>query len=134
MARALLIDAANVIGSRPSGWWRDRSGAAGRFVDQVRAAVAAGRVEAPVIIVLEGAARLGAAESDSGGVRVVHAPGSGDDQLVSLAGDLALGQGAGWLPVLLVSADRQLGRRAAAVGAELAGPGWLYSRLDGPGE
>jgi hypothetical protein len=26
----LVIDAANVIGSRPTGWWRDRPGAAGR--------------------------------------------------------------------------------------------------------
>ena len=32
-----FIDAMNVIGSRPDGWWRDRDGAMRRLVDQVRA-------------------------------------------------------------------------------------------------
>src|SRR4051812_42987398 len=32
-----FIDAMNVIGSRPDGWWRDREGAIRRFVDTVRA-------------------------------------------------------------------------------------------------
>ena len=40
----LLIDAANVVGSRPTGWWRDRAGAARTFVDQVRAAVESGQL------------------------------------------------------------------------------------------
>ena len=31
------IDAMNVIGSRPDGWWRDREGAMRRLVDDVRA-------------------------------------------------------------------------------------------------
>ncbi|MBM3141325.1 MAG: NTP pyrophosphohydrolase, partial [Chloroflexi bacterium] len=28
----LIVDAMNVIGSRPDGWWRDRPGAARRLV------------------------------------------------------------------------------------------------------
>ena len=32
----LFIDAMNVIGSRPDGWWRDREGAMRRLVDDVR--------------------------------------------------------------------------------------------------
>lgn len=32
----VVIDAANVIGSRPTGWWRDRAGAAGVFTARVR--------------------------------------------------------------------------------------------------
>ena len=32
----LYIDAMNVIGSRPDGWWRDRDGAARRLIDQIR--------------------------------------------------------------------------------------------------
>jgi hypothetical protein len=55
----LLVDAANVIGSRPTGWWRDRAGAARTFVAQVRAAAAAGRIPTPVFVVLEGKAREG---------------------------------------------------------------------------
>ena len=31
-----MIDASNVIGSRPDGWWRDREGAARRLVDELR--------------------------------------------------------------------------------------------------
>jgi hypothetical protein len=120
----LLIDAANVVGSRPDGWWRDRAGASRSLVDRVRAAVDAGRLGAPVVVVLEGDARGGAEEGESGGVTVVHASGSGDDSLVALASE-ARGD------VTLVSADRGLRRRAEALGADVAGPGWLLALLDG---
>ena len=120
----LLIDAANVIGSRPTGWWRDRPGAALTFVERVRTAAAAGTFGEDIVVVLEGAARSGVEEGSVDGVRVVHAPGSGDDTLVAVAGDTA-GQ------VTLVSADRALRRRAEALGAQVAGPGWLLDVLDG---
>src|ERR687898_2783337 len=55
--RMLVIDAANVIGSRPTGWWRDRPGAARRFTERVRATVTAGRLDPPVTRVLDGRAR-----------------------------------------------------------------------------
>ncbi|HEU5306402.1 MAG TPA: hypothetical protein VFW97_03685 [Acidimicrobiia bacterium] len=45
----MLVDAANVIGSRPTGWWRDRAGAARRFADAVRECVRDGRIESPVV-------------------------------------------------------------------------------------
>jgi hypothetical protein len=122
--RVLLVDAANVVGSRPTGWWRDRAGAARAFVDQVRAAVDAGRLAAPVVVVVEGAARKGADAGSARGVTVVHAPGSGDDALVALVG------GAADEPVTLVTADRELRRRAAALGAEIVGPTWLLSALE----
>ena len=35
--RMFVIDAAKVIGSRPTGWWRDRPGAARRFTERARA-------------------------------------------------------------------------------------------------
>ena len=79
----LLVDAANVIGSRPTGWWKDRAGAARVFVGQVRAAVASGRIAAPVFVVLEGEARQGVPTGVVDGVTILHAPGSGDDTLVS---------------------------------------------------
>jgi hypothetical protein len=120
----LLIDAANVVGSRPDGWWRDRAGASRSLVDRVRAAVAAGRLVEPVVVVLEGDARGGAEEGESGGVTVVHASGRGDDALVAVAAE-ARGE------VTLVSADRGLRRRAEALGAAVAGPGWLLALLDG---
>src|SRR6204780_5587889 len=101
----LLIDAANVVGSRPTGWWRDRPGAAREFVERVRAAAEAERFAEFVVVVLEGAARGGVEEGIAHGVRVVHAPGSGDDTLIALASD-AGGQ------VTLVTADRALRQRA----------------------
>jgi hypothetical protein len=123
-AAVLLVDAANVIGSRPTGWWRDRAGAARAFVTQVRAAVESGRITGPVVIVLEGRARTGAPSGLDGGVTVLHADGSGDEMLVDTVArtsDQA---------IVLVSADRELRRRAEALGAEVVGPRWLLGRLE----
>ncbi|MEA2901661.1 MAG: hypothetical protein QOH36_1548 [Actinomycetota bacterium] len=124
----LLVDAANVVGSRPTGWWKDRAGAARTFVDRLRAAVADGRVPTPVVVVLEGAARRGVEEGTADGVEVVHARGEGDDTLAALATALA---GSGQV-VKLVSADRELGRRARQAGTDVVGPNWLLDRLDEP--
>ena len=119
----LLVDAANVIGSRPTGWWRDRPGAARDFVGRVRGAVQDGRIDPPVVVVLEGAARRGGGPGTVGGGTVVHADASGDDSLVDVAAG-ATGE------VTLVSADRALCRRAEALGASVRRPGWLLDLLD----
>jgi len=118
-ARVLLVDAANVVGSRPDGWWRDRPGAAARLVAGLRTAVRDGALRGPVVVVLEGAARAGAEPGTADEVQVVHASGSGDDALAGLAAPGSV----------LVSADRELGRRARAAGAEVVGPRWLLERI-----
>ncbi len=120
----LLVDAANVIGSRPDGWWRDRAGAASRFVEDLRAATSAGALHDAVVVVLEGQAKRGVVEGEADGVRVVHASGEGDDTLARLAVQA-------FEPVVLVTADRQLRERVQAEGAEVVGPRWLLERLDG---
>jgi hypothetical protein len=120
----LVIDAANVVGSRPTGWWRDRPGAARRFAEQVRAAVVAGRLDPPVTVVLEGQARRGAVESTVDGVVVVHAPGEGDDTIASLATIHD--------DVVVVTADRALAERVRVVDATVVGPSWLLDRLVDP--
>jgi hypothetical protein len=120
----LVIDAANVIGSRPTGWWRDRPGAAATFVERVRAAVRAGRLAEPVVVVLEGAARGGVQSGTADGVTVVHARGGGDEALVAVIEETTA-------PVTLVTADRGLRERAKAFGAEVSSPGWLLGALDG---
>ena len=38
----IIVDAANVMGSRPDGWWRDRAGAARRLRDQLAGLAARG--------------------------------------------------------------------------------------------
>lgn len=124
----LLVDAANVVGSRPDGWWRDRAGAAERLLR--RLAPDPGRpLTAPdgspvtrVVAVVEGRARDVSAPD---GVEVVRAQGSGDDAVVATAEALT----AEGTPVLVVTADRGLRARLPA-GAAVVGPGWLLEQLD----
>ena len=142
----LLVDAANVVGSRPDGWWRDRPGAASRLLEAlvaVRAASVLGPGRAPRVIasaevVLEGQA---VSAADPGWV-VVHRAGrgtSGDDVLVEAAERL-VAQGN---EVIAVSADRGLRDRwASLAGPRMADPGtpgsvhpvgprWLLDVLEG---
>ena len=129
----LLVDAANVVGSRPDGWWRDRAGATSRLLARLAAAsladVAFRDVE-EVVVVVEGAARDVPAPD---GVRLVRAPGSGDDALAAEAAALV----AAGRPVLAVTADRGL-RARLPEGTQVTGPGRLLDVLDrmagnGPG-
>ncbi|MEU9331718.1 NTP pyrophosphohydrolase [Streptomyces sp. NPDC048290] len=110
----VIVDAANVVGSVPDGWWRDRRGAAERLRDRLAADGVPGR-EGPVeiVMVVEGAARGVASVA---GVRVVDAPGGGDDHMVELVA-AAAGR-----PTLVVTADRELRRRVTELGAEVTGP------------
>lgn len=43
----IVVDVANVMGSRPDGWWRDRAGAALRLYDQIAELAASGRAILP---------------------------------------------------------------------------------------
>ncbi|MBD3931421.1 NTP pyrophosphohydrolase [Streptomyces chumphonensis] len=119
MTPLVVVDAANVVGSVPDGWWRDRPGAARRLRDRLAAAVAQGRVagvDTPLelVLVVEGAAR---GVEPVAGVRVLAASGSGDDAIVSLVA--AEGRGR---DVVVVTADRELRARVAAEGAATVGP------------
>jgi len=120
--QALIVDSANVVGSRPDGWWRDRAGAARRLREQLAAA------ELPqdeVVLVLEGAAREGAPAGREGRVDTIHAPASGDDAIV----EVARARVADGREVTVVTADRELRARVEAVGARTVGPSWLLDRL-----
>lgn len=118
----LVVDAANVIGSRPNGWWRDRPGAARRLAEQLRAGVCEGRLDAPIVAVFEGQARSGVDEATVDGVEVVHASGEGDDTIVAIA-EARSG-------VVVITADRELSARVRAANADVLGPRWLLDRLD----
>ena len=119
--RALVVDGANVVGSRPDGWWRDRAGAA-RRLHQAIAAADLGYDE--VVLVLEGAARAGRPAGRDGALDTVHARGSGDDAIVDRVGLLS----AAGHEVLVVTADRALRGRVAAAGGSCVGPSWLLAR------
>ncbi|MFB7917413.1 NTP pyrophosphohydrolase [Streptomyces sp. NPDC056061] len=113
----VIVDAANVVGSVPDGWWRDRRGAAERLRDALVPFAAAGLPERPgpveLVLVVEGAAR-GVAPVP--GVRVDPAPGSGDDRIVGLVA------AAEDRDRVVVTADRELRRRVEAYGARCVGP------------
>ncbi|MEV5546189.1 NTP pyrophosphohydrolase [Streptomyces sp. NPDC052309] len=113
-ALLVIVDAANVVGSVPDGWWRDRRGAAERLRDRLAEDGVPGQSgPVEIVLVVEGAAR-GVDSVPS--VRVEAAPGSGDDHMVGLVA------GAGDRPVLVVTADRELRRRVTELGAQVTGP------------
>jgi hypothetical protein len=95
-------------------------------VDQVRAAVASGRLDQPATVVLEGKSRQGAPAGTADGVTVLHARGAGDDTLVDVIAKTRD------QPITLVTADRELRRRAEALGAKTVGPRWLLRLLEEP--
>jgi hypothetical protein len=120
--RVLVVDGANVVGSRPDGWWRDRAWAAQLLRDRlVRADLPADEV----VLVLEGKARLGVGEGCVGVVRTVHARRSGDDTIVAEVTSYA----AEGHDVVAVTADRALQERVRAAGGTLERPSWLLDRL-----
>jgi len=137
----LIIDAANVVGSRPDGWWRDRAAAARRLRDltaqlpgrEIMLPREGGRGDersgAPaalvtkVVLVVEGAAGSIATEPNPPGVHTVAAAGSGDDEVIRQA---RTADG----PTLVVTADARLRARARGCGADVVGPGWLWDQLD----
>jgi len=133
----VLVDVANVMGARADGWWRDRAGAAARLHGELAALAAQGVTALPpgmktghldrwfprYILVLEGQARPAARSlPEDPRVSVVLAPGSGDDTLAELAATV---RG----PRVMVTADRELRRRAEAAGAAVTGPRWLLGLL-----
>ncbi len=144
---------ANVMGARADGWWRDRAGAALRLCHEVMAL--ARQEDSPAgawVLVLEGRAREAAVllarglQPDRGAlpdrgappgedwvppadvplpVRVVSAPGSGDDAIVGVVAEVA-GEVES---CLVVTADRELRRRCEELNASVVGPGWLLGLL-----
>lgn len=120
--QVLIVDAANVVGSRPDGWWRDRPGAARRLWERLAAATLP---YDEVVLVLEGAAKAGVPAGQQDHVRTTHANGHGDDAIVEEA-EARVRDGS---DVTVVTADRGLQARVLAVGARTTGPSWLLDQL-----
>lgn len=128
----VVVDGANVVGSVPDGWWKDRAGAAGRLAGRLNGMqVPGGELGLDgamwfpdVSLVLEGQARQ--AEGYFGAVSVVRADASGDDEIVA---EIERRVAEGGL-VIGVTSDRELSRRVEAVpGAQARSAGWLLGLL-----
>jgi 8-oxo-dGTP diphosphatase len=131
----LLVDGANVVGSRPDGWWKDRAGAATRLATSLDALADRGLPSAVleadgehawprIELVVEGQARS-AAQHPTERIAVHAAPADGDSELVRLAEAHALDG----CRVVAVTADRALRERLGAAGATSIGPGTLLDLL-----
>ena len=137
----LVVDAANVVGSRPDGWWRDRVGATERALGSLDRAAEEGwpaswfgldgsgpgaptRVWAPVVAVVEGRAR--GVVDPRGAVRVERAAADGDAAVVAAVRSASE-------RVAVVTADRGLAGRVRAEGAEVVPPSALLAELDAAG-
>ncbi|MBC7305290.1 MAG: NYN domain-containing protein [Nocardia sp.] len=121
----IVVDAANVIGSRANGWWKDRAGAARRFLADVARLTAGLPADTEITVVLEGAAKVAADVPSPARMNVVLAERSGDDKIVEVVAEAGSRE-----QITVVTADRELRTRVAAHGAETVGPGWVWSRLD----
>jgi 8-oxo-dGTP pyrophosphatase MutT (NUDIX family) len=128
----LLVDGANVVGSRPDGWWQDRAGAAARLLARLELLAAqgvpAGLLGLPqerwwpeVRLVVEGQAN--ALQADGDRIEVVRAPRDGDATIAELASSLGTA-------ATVVTADRGLRDRVTAAGARAVGPGALLDLID----
>lgn len=136
---AVVVDAANVVGSVPNGWWKDRAGAAARLRSQLAdlsvpaedLGLDATHWFPEVAFVVEGQARA-LDDADEGekisgaAVTVVRAEGEGDDAIVEEAERRVVdGQ-----KVLVVTSDRELRSRVESVGANVASVRWLRDLLE----
>ena len=119
----IVVDAANVVGSVPDGWWRDRAAATERLRDALArtgpAALPDAAEDAEIVLVVEGAARR---VRPVRGVRVIAAERSGDDAIVELCRANAGRE------TVVVTADRALSQRVTELGARVVGPKTLRAR------
>jgi predicted RNA-binding protein with PIN domain len=119
-----VVDGMNVIGSRPTGWWRDRPGAMRGLVSELGEFAA--REGHHVTVVFDGKPF----ELEGDGVRVMFAtrrgPNAADDDIAALVErDPAPGE------LSVVTSDGDLARRVTGAGAAVVGAGQFCRRLDG---
>lgn len=135
----VIVDAANVIGSRPDGWWRDRAGAASRLVEGLTALDESGwpaeTLGLPhdtwwpkVVVVLEGEAKRMPDPTHPHRLAILRADADGDTAIVAHTGSLP-----DPAQVVVVTADRGLADRVRALGAGIASPAAVWRAVDGIG-
>lgn len=134
----LIVDGANVVGSRPDGWWRDRRGAAERLRDRLAQLAARGIADEVagvgagpgwlwwprIVLVVEGQAR---GVEPVAGVEIATAQADGDTYIVAVTAEA---RSRPQDHVVVVTADRELRSRVGDLGASVLGPGALLRELE----
>jgi len=130
----LVVDTANVLGSRPDGWWRDRIGATTSLLEAI-ARLSGAPVRVPgemndrrlreIIVVLEGRAKRADVPA---GILALRAHADGDECVAAVATALAATTDT---PVLVVTGDRGLRARLPAHAA-VVGATWLNHLIGRP--
>ncbi len=119
-----IVDGMNVIGSRPTGWWRDRPGAMRELVVALEGF--AGDAGEDVAVVFDGSPF----ELSSETVDVRFASGRGRNAADrDIAAMVAEDDDPGGISV--VTSDGDLARRVREAGAAVVGSGEFRRRLDG---
>ena len=123
----LIVDAMNVIGARPDGWWRDRAGALRGLVARLERFAAS--EDLAITVVMDGQPRSDDLGRQDSRVEVLYAPAPGrnaaDRRIVELVRDAAdPGR------IVVVTSDRELARLVEGAGASVHGARWLLDQLD----
>jgi predicted RNA-binding protein with PIN domain len=119
-----IVDGMNVIGSRPTGWWRDRPGAMRDLVQELEAFADRGGDQ--VTVVLDG--KPFDLEGDAVEVKFAsrRGPNAADDDIAAIVGaDPEPGA------ISVVTSDGDLARRVRDAGAAVVGAGEFRRLLDG---
>ena len=119
----LVVDAMNVIGCRPDGWWADRDGALIRLVEDISDA------GVPALVVADGRPVPSLPVGHHGTVELAYAsrrgPNAADDRIAQEVADMEDPSTA-----TVVTSDRDLARRVRHHGAVVVGARAFRDRLD----
>ena len=126
-ATRLIVDGNNVIGSRPDGWWRDRTGATRRLIAALQRLAAAN--DDRIAVVLDGRPLADLPEGVHNGVLVAYATRGGRDAADDrIAAEVARDRDPASLVV--ITSDRALSDRVRDAGARVESAGSLLDRID----
>ncbi len=117
MSSHWIVDGMNVIGSRPTGWWRDRHGAMRELVVALRG------LGEPVTVVFDGEPFDLSDEVVDVRFASRRGRGAADDDIVALVAE-------GGERPRVVTSDTELADRVRALGAEVVGAGAFRARLE----
>ena len=119
----LVVDAMNVIGCRPDGWWADRDGALIRLIEDI------GDAGVAALVVADGAPVRGLPAGHHGLVELAYAsrrgPNAADDRIAKEVAGMEDPTTA-----TVVTSDRDLARRVRRHGAVVVGARAFRDRLD----